>query len=54
MYYKGCINRKNPTVLEMTLVLPSKSHTLLKIDFEKTHLRITEHPPDANRGFDIG
>lgn len=54
IYYKGSINRKNPNVLEMTILLPSKSHTLIKIGFDKTHLRITEHPPDANRGFDIG
>jgi phosphatidylinositol glycan class T len=54
IYYQGSINRKNPNVLEMSIVLPSKSHTLMKIDFDKTHLRITEHPPDANRGFDIG
>lgn len=54
IYYQGSINRKNPNVLEISMVLPSKSHTNLKISFDKTHLRITEHPPDANRGFDIG
>ncbi|KAL3895734.1 MAG: hypothetical protein SGCHY_004521 [Lobulomycetales sp.] len=52
-YYQPTIARGRPTVLEMEVHLPV-GKTSLHIDFEKSFIRYTEHPPDANRGFDMG
>ena len=40
--------------MEMKLEIPAKSTVIMNLDFDKTLLRYTEYPPDANRGFDIG
>ncbi|KAI9105570.1 GPI transamidase component PIG-T [Phlyctochytrium arcticum] len=54
MYYQPAIDRDRPTVLELQITLPPNSTSTLSIDFDKTFIKYTEHPPDANRGFDIG
>ena len=54
VYFKAALNRERPTTLEIILLLAPHTHTQIKIDFEKTFLKYTEFPPDANRGFDIG
>ncbi|KAJ3194237.1 hypothetical protein HK101_003210 [Irineochytrium annulatum] len=54
LQYQPAKDRVRPTVLELALVIPSLSHTTLKIDFDKAFIKYAEHPPDANRGFDVG
>lgn len=39
--------------MELLIAVPPKSTVYISIQFEKAHLRYTEHPPDANRGFDM-
>lgn len=46
-------DRKSPAIMEFEFVLPANSTTFITIDFDKCFLHYTEHPPDANRGFDI-
>ncbi|CAM6102674.1 unnamed protein product [Calypogeia fissa] len=47
-------DRLSPAVLEIQLQLPSNVSILsLKVEFDKAFLHIDEHPPDANRGFDL-
>ncbi|KAJ3225718.1 Subunit of the glycosylphosphatidylinositol transamidase complex-like protein [Clydaea vesicula] len=53
-YYQPAVERMRPTILEYKLSLPAKSKIVMKMDFDKSFIRYTEHPPDANRGFDIG
>lgn len=43
----------HPTLLEPTLLLPPLSTVHLTLAFDKTFLRYTEHPPDAQRGWDL-
>ncbi|KAF9900966.1 hypothetical protein BX616_002432 [Lobosporangium transversale] len=54
MYYQQAVDRARPAVLELALNLPSHSKIKFSISFDKVFLKYTEHPPDANRGFDIG
>ncbi|GJJ08822.1 hypothetical protein Clacol_003041 [Clathrus columnatus] len=42
-----------PTLFESILLLPPQSTVHMTIDFDKTFLRYTEHPPDAQRGWDL-
>ena len=42
-----------PTHFEPTLLLPPLSTVHLTLGFDKTFLRYTEHPPDAQRGWDL-
>lgn len=42
-----------PTLFESVLLLPPLSNIHMEIDFDKTFLRYTEHPPDAQRGWDL-
>jgi GPI-anchor transamidase subunit T len=52
--YQPSIDRKRPSVLELVLDLPPKTTVEIHWEFDKAFLKYTEHPPDANRGFDIG
>ncbi|KAI8903833.1 GPI transamidase component PIG-T, partial [Gorgonomyces haynaldii] len=53
MQYQGAIDRVRPSVLELNLTLhPGKSS--LVFDIERTFIKVNEHHPDANHGFDIG
>ncbi|KAJ3152454.1 hypothetical protein HDU86_005635 [Geranomyces michiganensis] len=54
LFFQPAIDRGRPAVLEMAMSLPAKSMTTLHIDFDMAYIKYTEHPPDANRGFDIG
>ncbi|KAI8591231.1 GPI transamidase component PIG-T [Geranomyces variabilis] len=54
LYFQPAIDRGRPAVLEMAMSLPANSVTTLHIDFDMAYIKYTEHPPDANRGFDIG
>lgn len=53
IYYRPAIDRERPTQLELRMVVPPASTVFLTYDFEKSILRYTEYPPDANRGFDV-
>lgn len=47
-------DRRSPGVIEMELMVPSNASVISLItEFDKGFLRIDEHPPDANRGFDL-
>lgn len=46
-------NNRTPTLLEIPLLLPALTRVQLSIDFEKVFLKYTEHPPDAQRGWDL-
>jgi phosphatidylinositol glycan class T len=52
-YYKPGLDRHRGTHLELTLSIPARSTVILTYQLQKTLLRYTEYPPDANRGFDI-
>ena len=52
-YYRPGLDRHRPTHLEVTLSLPPHSTITLTYMFQKSLLRYTEYPPDANRGFDV-
>lgn len=43
-----------PNILELELNLPPQSITRLSIEFERSYLKITDHHPGADHGFDIG
>lgn len=47
-------DRSSPGTIEFHIVLPSLSTFSFSVQFEKAFLHWTEHPSDANRGFDIG
>ncbi|CAH0048419.1 unnamed protein product [Clonostachys solani] len=53
IYYRPALDRERGTQLELLLRIPPKSTVFLTYDFEKSILRYTEYPPDANRGFDV-
>lgn len=53
IYYRPALDRERGTQLEVKLQIPPKSTVFLTYDFEKSILRYTEYPPDANRGFDV-
>lgn len=48
------VDRERPYSIEMALVLPPKSTTIISVMFEKSILKWLEYPPDANHGFHIG
>ncbi|KAJ3299998.1 Subunit of the glycosylphosphatidylinositol transamidase complex-like protein, partial [Kappamyces sp. JEL0829] len=54
LLYTPAIDRERPTVIEVLLTLPPLSTTYLSIDYECAFVKVTEHHPDANHGFDIG
>lgn len=54
MFYQPAVDRTRPAVLELAMTLPPKSLIKFSISFDKVFLKYTEHPPDANRGFDVG
>lgn len=53
VYYRPAVDRVRGTQLELRMRIPPASTVFLTYDFEKTILRYTEYPPDANRGFDV-
>ncbi|KAJ3311300.1 2-oxoglutarate dehydrogenase E1 component [Boothiomyces sp. JEL0838] len=54
MRYSPAIDRQRPTTLETLMVLPPKSKTTLTIHFDCAFIKVMEHYPDANYGFEIG
>lgn len=53
VFYRPAIDRRRGTQLELVLSVPAASTVTLTYEFEKTILRYTEYPPDANRGFNV-
>ncbi|RLN32040.1 hypothetical protein BBJ28_00025362, partial [Nothophytophthora sp. Chile5] len=45
--------RGRPNQLRLEAVLPANTSLAFSLQMEKAFLRLSEHPPDANRGFDI-
>ncbi|KAJ2603351.1 Subunit of the glycosylphosphatidylinositol transamidase complex-like protein [Coemansia sp. RSA 1722] len=52
--FTPAIDRGRPATMELALTLPAHSRTTLRYSFDKGFLKYTEHPPDANRGFNVG
>ncbi|KAM9968994.1 hypothetical protein ACTFIW_000401 [Dictyostelium discoideum] len=46
--------RSSPSTIELSFEMPPNSVASMSIEFDKVFLHYTEHPPDANRGFDLG
>jgi len=53
VYYRPAVDRARGTQLEVRMRVPPASTVFLTYDSEKSILRYTEYPPDANRGFDV-
>ena len=53
VYYRPAVDRERGSQLELRMAVPPASTVFLTYDFEKSVLRYTEYPPDANRGFDV-
>lgn len=53
IFYRPAVDRSRGSQLELRIIIPAASTVFLTYDFEKTILRYTEYPPDANRGFDV-
>ncbi|KAI9913244.1 hypothetical protein PsorP6_005762 [Peronosclerospora sorghi] len=45
--------RGRPNQLRLEAFLPANTTLVFSLQMEKVFLRYSEHPPDANRGFDI-
>lgn len=53
VYYRPAVDRARGSQLEVRMRVPPATTVFLTYDFEKSILRYTEYPPDANRGFDV-
>ncbi len=53
IYYRPALDRERGTQLELLVQIPPRCTVFLTYGFEKSILRYTEYPPDANRGFDV-
>lgn len=51
--YRPAVDRLRGTHLEVQLSIPANTTLSLTWEFDKSILRYTEYPPDANRGFDV-
>ncbi|TRM62045.1 GPI transamidase component PIG-T [Schizophyllum amplum] len=51
--YIPTIPHSRPTTFQATFTLPASSTTEITFDVTKAFLRYTEHPPDAQRGWDL-
>lgn len=51
--YNPAIDRKAPTHLELSVVLPKHTKMKLSFSFDKAMLLYAEYPPDANHGFEL-
>ncbi|CAG7848170.1 SubName: Full=Related to GPI-anchor transamidase complex subunit Gpi16 {ECO:0000313/EMBL:CCA75436.1} [Serendipita indica DSM 11827] len=49
----GLNARTTPALLEIPIYLPPRSTIHISLEFEKMFLKYTEHPPDAQRGWDL-
>ncbi|KAJ1964844.1 Subunit of the glycosylphosphatidylinositol transamidase complex-like protein [Dispira parvispora] len=54
MYLQPSHDHGRPAVMEIRFTIPAQSLVTLSVDFDKMFLKYTEHPPDANRGLNVG
>lgn len=54
IYYRAAKDRAQPHQIELVITLPPQSTTELRIDFDRSYLKWTEYPPDANHGVYVG
>lgn len=54
MFYRAAKDRAAPHHLELVLTLSGKSVTQIEIQFDRSFLKWTEYPPDANHGVYAG
>jgi phosphatidylinositol glycan class T len=50
IHYKPAKDRSQPHHIELVLSLPPESVTEITFDFDRSYLKWTEYPPDANHG----
>jgi GPI-anchor transamidase subunit T len=53
MSYILPVAHSRPATFQSILTIPGQSTLILSIDVTKAFLRYTEHPPDAQRGWDL-
>ncbi|KAJ7076037.1 Gpi16 subunit GPI transamidase component [Mycena belliarum] len=53
LHYTPPVPHARATTLEAVLLLPPRSTLHLRVEVTKAFLRYTEHPPDAQRGWDL-
>ncbi|KAJ3109833.1 Rab-like protein 2A [Phlyctochytrium planicorne] len=51
--YQPAIDRIRPSALELLITIPPKTIVYMTMEFDIAFIKYTEHPPDANRGFDV-
>ncbi|KAF8184185.1 GPI transamidase component PIG-T [Pholiota molesta] len=51
--YIPSIPHSRPTTFQVALLIPPKKTVQISMDVTKAFLRYTEHPPDAQRGWDL-
>jgi len=51
--YTPPIPHSRPTLYQSTVTVPARSTVYMTMDVTKAFLRYTEHPPDAQRGWDL-
>lgn len=51
--YNPAIDRKAPTHLELSVLVPKQTKMKLSFSFDKAMLLYAEYPPDANHGFEL-
>jgi GPI-anchor transamidase subunit T len=51
--YTPSVPHSSPALLQAVLTLPPNGTMHLTVDVSKPFLRYTEHPPDAQRGWDL-
>lgn len=51
--YIAPIPHSRPTLYQTTVTVPAGSTVFMTMDVTKAFLRYTEHPPDAQRGWDL-
>jgi phosphatidylinositol glycan class T len=51
--YTPPIPHSRPTLYQSTVTVPAGSTVYMTMDVTKAFLRYTEHPPDAQRGWDL-
>lgn len=54
MKFTPGIDRQRPYAIEFIIKLPPNVDTLISVDFERSLLKWSEYPPDANKGFYVG
>jgi phosphatidylinositol glycan class T len=54
LFYQPARDRVRPTILELTGTIPAMQKMEISFEFDPSFIKLTEHHPDADHGFDIG